>query len=72
MESLHDVLKEEPGSSSCSDSSKGSHHPSQECFMMGNPEGHIESVSEEEATPVNNLSNKAEGETAAPPRMGVE
>ena len=40
--------------------------------MMGTPEGHVESISKVEATPANNLSDKAEGETAAPPRMGVE
>ena len=70
-ESLHD-LAEEPGSPSGSDSSRRSHHPSWECFMMGTPEGHVESVSEEEATPANNLGDEAEGETAAPPRMRVE
>ena len=30
---LYGLLAEEPESSSSSDSSKGSHHPSQECFM---------------------------------------
>ena len=71
MESLHDLLTEEPRSPSGSDSSKGSHHPSRECFMTGTPEGHIESVSEEEATPTNNLGNEAEGDTVVPPRMRV-
>ena len=71
-ESLHNLLTEESGLSSGSDSSRGSHHLSWECFMMGTPEGHVESVSEEEATPANNLGDEAEGETAAPPRMGVE
>ena len=70
VESLHDLLIEELGSPSGSDSSRGSHHPSQECFMTGTPEGHVESVSEEEATPADNLIDEAEGETAAPPRMG--
>ena len=32
-ESLHQLLTEEPESSSSSDSSRGSHHPSRECFM---------------------------------------
>ena len=49
-ESLHNLLTEEPGLSSGSDSSKGSHHPSRECFMTGTPEGHVESISEGEAT----------------------
>ena len=40
--------------------------------MAGTPEGHVESVSAEEATPVGNLSGKTEGTTTAPPRVGVE
>ena len=47
-ESLHNLLTEELGSSSGSDSSRGSHHPSHECFMAGTPEGPIESIHEEE------------------------
>ena len=39
--------------------------------MAETSEGHVESVSMEEATLANNLGDKAEGETAAPPRMGV-
>ena len=37
MESFHDLLAEEPESPSGSDSSRGSHHPSRECFMTGTP-----------------------------------
>ena len=40
--------------------------------MMGTHEGHVKSVFEEEATPADNLSDEAEGEIAAPPRMGVD
>ena len=40
--------------------------------MTGNPEGHVESIPVEEATPVGNLGDKTKGETVAPPRMGVE
>ena len=47
---LHKLLMEELGSSSSSDSSRGSHHPSWECFMAETPKGHVESVSREEAT----------------------
>ena len=71
-ESLHDLIVEEPGSPFGSDSSRGSHHPSQECFMTGTSEGHIKSISEVEATPANNLSKEAKGETTALPRMQVE
>ena len=72
IESLHNLLTEEPGSSSGSDSSRGSHRPSWESFMTGTPEGHLESVPVEEATPVGNLGDETEGETAAPPCMGVQ
>ena len=61
IESLHGILTEEPGSDSGSDSSRGSHHPSQECFMAGTPERHVESISAEEATPPGNLSDGTEG-----------
>ena len=40
--------------------------------MMGILEGHIESISAEEATPAGNLSDEIEGETTAPPCVGVE
>ena len=72
MESLHGLLTEELGSDSGSNSSRGEPSPSQECFMVGTPEGHVESVSTEEATPVGNLGSETEGEKAAPPRVGVE
>ena len=72
MKSFHDLLVEEPESPSGSNSSRGSHHPSRECFMTGTPEGHVESIHEEEATPTNNLNDEAKGEIAAPPRMRVE
>jgi hypothetical protein len=65
IESLHKLLTEELGSSSSSDSSRGSHHPSQECFMAKTPEGRVESVSGEEATPIGYPDSKAAGEAAA-------
>jgi len=72
VKSFHDLLVEEPESLSSSDSSRGSHHPSYECFMTGTLEGHIESIHKEEATSANNPDDEVEGETAAPPRMRVE
>ena len=72
VESFHDLLVEEPESPSGSDSSRGSHHPFRECFMTSTPEGHVESIHEEEVTSMNDLDGEAEGETAAPPRMQVE
>ena len=40
--------------------------------MMGTPKGHIESIPVEVATPTGNLGDRTEGDTAAPPHMGVE
>ena len=71
-ESLHGLLMEGPGSKSGSDSDRGSHHPSRECFMTETPKGHIESVSVEETTPAGNLSDGTKGGIAAPPHVGVE
>ena len=61
VESFHDLLAGELESPSDSDSSRGSHHLSHKCFMVGTPKGHIESIHEEEATPTNNLNDKVGG-----------
>ena len=58
-ETLYELLNEEPGSFSSSDSSRGSHHPSWECFMTQTPEGHVESASREEVTPTNNPDSRS-------------
>jgi len=71
-ESLHGLLMEGLGSDSGSNSSRGSHHPSRECFMAETPKGHVESVSAEETTLAGNLGGGTEGDTAAPPHVGVE
>ena len=71
-ESLHGLLAEGPGLDSGSDSGRGSHHPSQECFMAKTSEGHVESASEKEVTPAGNLGDETEGGAAAPPHVGVE
>ena len=72
MESLHKLLTEEPESSSSSDSSMGSHHPSRKCFMAETSEGHVESVSEGEATPTANPDVRTGGEAAAPSHVRME
>ena len=72
VESFHDLLVGESKSPSSSDSSRGSHHPSRECFRVGTPKGHVESIPTEEATLVGNLDDETEGDTAAPPCVGVE
>ena len=61
-ESIHDLFVEESGSPSNSNSSRGSHHPSHECFMVGTPEGYIESIHEGEAIPTNDLDDEVEGD----------
>ena len=71
-ETLYGLLAEELGSSSISNSSKGSHHPSRECFMAQTPEGQVEDVSGEEATPTNNPDGGSRGEATPPSRLGIE
>ena len=70
--SFHDLLTEESESPSGSDSSRGSHHPSRECFMVGTSKGHVESICEEEATPMNDLDDEVEGDAGAPPCLRLE
>ena len=72
VESFHDLLAGDSESIFGSNSSRGSHHPSWECFMTGTPEGHVESISVDEATLVGNLGDGTKGGTAAPPHVGVE
>ena len=71
-ESFHDLLAGESESPSDSDSSRGSHHPSRECFMVGTPEGRVESIHEGGATPPNDLDDEVEEDAGALPRMWVE
>ena len=67
MKSFHDLLGGESESPSKSDSSRGSHHPSHECFMAGTHEGHVESICEGEATPTNNFDDEVKWDVGAPP-----
>ena len=46
VESFHDLLVGELEWPFSSDSSRGSHHPSCECFMVGTLKGHVESIHE--------------------------
>ena len=72
MESIHKLLTQEPESSSSSDPSRGSHHPSRECFMTQTLEGHVQSVFGEETTPTGNPDARIEAETAAPSHVRME
>ena len=69
MESFHNLPMEETESHSTSDSSRGSHHASRECFMVGTPEEHVESI-HEEATQTNDLNDEVDGEIGAHPACG--
>ena len=40
--------------------------------MAGTPEGHVEIISMDDATPAGNLDDGSKGGTAAPPHIGVE
>ena len=71
-ESLHGLLAEGPGSDSGFDSGRGSHHPSQECFMAETSEGHVKSVSTEKTTQAGNLGGTTERGIVAPPHVAVE
>jgi len=71
-ESLHGLLVKGPWSDSGSDSGRGSHHPSRECFMAETSEGHVESFSKKEVTLIGNLGDGTKGGAAAPPHVGVE
>ena len=71
-ESLHGLLVEDLGSDSGSDSGRGSHHPSQECFMAETSEGHVKSVSTEKTTQAGNLGGTTERGIVAPPHVAVE
>ena len=71
-ESIHKLLAKEPESSSSSDSSRGSHHPSWECFMAETPEGRVESISGEEVAPAGNPDGRTGGEAAAPSCVRME
>ena len=40
--------------------------------MTDTPEGHVESIHEEEATSTNDLDDEVEGDVGGPPRLRVE
>ena len=72
VKSFLDLLVGESELPSDSDSSRGSHHPSRECFMVGTPKGCVESIHEGGATPPNDLDDEDEGDAGALLRLWVE
>ena len=71
-ESLHDLLVGESESPLDSDSSRGSHHPLQECFMASTLEGYIESIHEGGATPTDDFDDEVKGDAGSPQCLRVE
>jgi hypothetical protein len=71
-ESFHDLLMRDSEVTSNSDSSGRSHHPSHECFMADTPDGHVESVQDEGATPLANIDDEVEGYARVLPRLRIE
>ena len=71
-ESFHHLLVGDSESISDSDSSRGSHHLSRECFMTGAPEGRVESVHEGGVTPPNDFNDEVKEDAGALPHMQVE
>jgi hypothetical protein len=69
--SYHDLLAGESEVMSDSASSRGSHHPSRECFKAGVPEGHVEDAHSRE-TPSNGPKDKARKRYQAPPPAWLE
>ena len=71
-ESFHDILVGDLEMIFDSNSHRGSHHPSQECFMVGTPEGCVKSVHEAGATPMDDPDDEVKGDARASPRLRVE
>ena len=68
-ESFHDPLVGDLESISDYNSSRGSHHPSRECFMVGTPKGRVESIHEGGLTPLNDFDDEVEEDAGGLSRM---
>jgi hypothetical protein len=77
-ESFHDLLAGDSEEVSDFGSSRGSHHPSCECFMVNGshheetPERHVESVHGGEVTPPLDLSDEVRTDEKDPPNPWLE
>lgn len=67
MASFYDLLVED--SETDSGSSRGSHHPLHECFMVYTPDGHVE---DEDKTPPLGSDDEVERNSRASPRLQME
>jgi hypothetical protein len=70
-ESFHDLLTGESETISDSDSDRGSHHPSLECFIADSPEGHVKSPHDGN-TPPDISNDRARERNQAPPCVWLE
>jgi hypothetical protein len=76
--SFYDLLMGDSEGISDSNSSKGSHHPSHECFMaegvhhVETRKGHIADVHEGEVTPPSNLDDGVGAKRRVPPNPRLE
>jgi hypothetical protein len=78
MESFYDLLMGDSKGISDSDSSKGSHHPSHECFMVEGahraktPKGHVTNICEGEVSPLSDPNNEVKTDGRVPPNPRLE
>jgi hypothetical protein len=78
MESFYDLLARDSEEISDSDSSRGSHHPSRECFMAEGahhaetPKGHVASVHGGEVTPPFDLDDDVGVDGRIPPNPWLD
>jgi hypothetical protein len=76
--SFYDLLMGDSEGISISDSSRGSHHPSRECFMVEDahraetPEGHVTNICEGEITPLSDPDDKVEADGRVLPNPQLE
>jgi hypothetical protein len=71
VETIHDRPASDLESISGSASSKGSHHPSRECFMAETSEGHVASASDSGETPHEVPKRAGAGGMRVPPPTAV-
>jgi hypothetical protein len=78
MESFYDLLIGDSEEIFDSNSSRGSHHPSRECFRAEGthraetPEGHIANVHEGEVTPPSDSDDEVKANGRVPPSPWLE
>jgi hypothetical protein len=72
LECFHDLLVGDSEAISDSNSNRGSHHPSRECFMVETPERHVASIHEGEVTSPFDLHDEGEEDARVLPHPQME